>query len=107
MAVLGDRIHLLSGECPALQPTLKLAMVRGLSMLQHNAELHEIAQAALRKSPLDIAKFLADPTTEPEAIAYKQKHGSKSIFPLLRFSRSYIWAMHRQHMRLKGVQPYQ
>ena len=102
-ADIGDSIHLLSGHCPALRPTLVLATCRGLETLQSYPLLQDIVLGAVQKPPLEWSKFLADPSSEPEAIIYRQTFGPSSIFPLLRFARTFIWAMHRKHMNLKGL----
>ena len=105
-APVGDIVHLLSGLCPALRPKLSLATSRGLNILSSHPLLHDCVLSALNRTPTDWLKFLLDPSTEPSMIAYKQKHGRSSIYPLFRFSRTFIWTMHRERLRLKKQSHY-
>ena len=105
-AELGDSVHLLSGQCPALQPALQQTIDRGLTLLKSDIPLLNIVEASLQLTPVELAKFLADPSTSPEVISHRQQFGQNSIFPIFRFARSYIWTMHKQHMQLRGLRPH-
>ena len=102
-ASMGDTVHLLSGSCPALKLPLERTVMRGLNLLLPYPFLYNYVITALSKSELDWAFFIADPSTEPEIISYKQEHGDKSIYPLMQFACSFVWTMHRTHFRLKGL----
>ena len=99
---VGDAVHLLSGLCPPLRPKLEANLKRGLISLSDSPILFDRVSSALQGSPEDWCRLLVDPTTDPSMISLKQQHGLKALLPLLRFSRSYIWCMHREHMKLKG-----
>ena len=105
-AALGDVVHLLSGECPALRPKLVIATARGLTLLQPHPELLKIVVEALHLSSYELTRFLADPSTNPDVISVRQKYGLTSINPIFRFCRILIWTMHREHMRLSGQGNY-
>ena len=102
-ASVGDIVHLLSGSCPALKVPLEKTVLRGLNTLLPYPFLYNFTLSALSKSPLDWAIFIADPSTEPEIIFYRQENGDKSIYPLMQFARSFICTMHRTHFHLRGL----
>ena len=105
-AQIGDAHHLLSGNCPALVDTLATATVNGLTVLLHYPHLHKIVCMALSSSSDCWVALLMDPGTQPFVISYKQAYGVKSIFPLYKFCRTYIWAMHRKYFSLKGLSKF-
>ena len=105
-APLGDVLHLLSGECPALRIDLENAVVNGLADLLPYPLLHGFVCTALERDAEGWISFVIDPSTDPIVIPYKQEFGVSSIFPLFKFSRTYTWAMHRTHYRLKGLSKF-
>ena len=105
-APIGDTVHLLCGQCPALQSSLQLAASRGISNLSHYPVLKNVVTSVLSSDHFYLAQFLADPTCHPEIIKLRQQFGLFSIYPVMRFARSYIWAMHREFMKLKGQNIY-
>ena len=102
----GDIQHLLSGECPALQPKLAQALSNGLAFLEPYPYLHEQAVLSLQGPPEQWLYFLLDPSTDEKLIQYKQEYGVKSLNPVFRFSRTLIWTMHRERLRLKRLRHY-
>ena len=50
---------------------------------------------ALNGSPTEWALFILDPLTDQNVIRIRQELGPKSIWPLFRLSRVYIWTMNR------------
>ena len=105
-AAVGDIVHLLSGACPALRPKLQETTTRSLNLLRPHTFLYQQVLKALTQPPDVCVKFLLDPSTVPEIIAYKQSYGLKSIYPPFKVSRSIIRCMHREHYRLKGLSRY-
>ena len=105
-ATVGDASHLLSGECPALHEVLVTAVTNRLRMLLPFPDLHNLVCSALARPPLQWVSFVMDPGTNFYVIPYKQEHGLNAILPLYKFNRTYMWAMHRTHFRLKGLSCY-
>ena len=97
----GDIEHLLSTSCPALGLALRQSLSIGLAYLEEFPELYDIVTEAFRKGSFDWCSMLVDPSTFPPLLAYKQQFGLQSIFPVLKFSRSYIWCMHKTRIRLQ------
>ena len=103
----GDAIHLLSGLCPALRQKLTLAISHGLTVLSNSSVfLHSQVLSALNRTPEDWLFFLLDPSTEPQIISFRQDNGVRSLDPIFRFSRTFIWTMHRERMRLSNQRHY-
>ena len=101
-----DVLHLLSGDCRPLRPRLVSAIVRGLQILEPHPYIHSQTLTALAGSSEDWLFYLLDPSTHPAMIAFKQVNGLKSIYPAFRFSRSVIWSVHRERLRLKRQRHY-
>ena len=103
----GDIVHLLSGLCPALRPKLTTAMSHGLAVLHSSSPfLHNEVLSALNRTPQDWLFFLLDPSSEPPIISFRQQNGIKSLDPIFRFCRTFIWSMHRERLRLKNQGHY-
>ena len=98
-AAVSDVTHLLSGLCPPLRPKLIIAAVRGLAFLSPHPHLFDIVVKVLHGSSSEWAKFLADPSTNPDLICYKQLNGIKALNPIFRFSRSITWSMHIEYIK--------
>ena len=67
--VCGDCVHLLSGECPALQEALLSTLKHSLVIL--NASCPELlipVKSALGRGALEWATFILNPTTNAEVI---------------------------------------
>ena len=94
----GDSVHLLSGECPALTPVLHSTLSHSLNILSQWPTLLEIAKHALSLSREQWAEYIVDPT----AIVHAQEYGKKSIWPLFKLSRAYIWSMHRTRKKIES-----
>ena len=105
-ALVVDRVHLLSGACPALRGKLQQTTSRNLNILRSFPNLYKIVLSKLSLPPEDCVGFLLDPSSSPEIISVRQLHGIKSIYTVFRFSRSIVWTMHREHYRLKGLSHY-
>ena len=74
----------------------------GINILRSHPELLSVVVSSLSISPEDWTQLVVDPTTNPSIISLVQKLGERNVIPfIVRFSRSYIWAMHRQRLRLK------
>ena len=99
----GDLIHLFSGYCPPLRMALALAIARGLSVLSaHPALLSPVHVALSSSDAYSWTSLILDPSTNPECIRLQQHHGKKFIWPLFRFSRTIVWAIHKERLKLKG-----
>ena len=98
---IGDISHLLSGNCHALRDKLGIAIRNGLALLKPFDILYNAVLTALSFPSEDWLFFLLDPSSSPLLIPHRQQFGLTSLNPVFRFSRSVIWAMHREHLRLK------
>ena len=99
----GDLIHLLSGACTALTPTLSSTLQywnRSLSTVPH---LLPPVQTALLASPEAFITFLLDPSTDPAVLGLVQVYGVGILDIFFRLSRSWIWAAHRRRLVLLGL----
>ena len=105
--VPGDVAHLLSGECPALQPVLATTLLHMKSLLEPHAHLLPPLQSALDRDRETATTFLLDPSTDPSVISLCQSYGRQSVLrPLFQVCRAWIWAAHRTRMRLLGLERY-
>ena len=72
-------------------------------MLQRHPHLLPPVAGALGSQDSSVwVKFLIDPSTNSDVIVLKQLLGKTSIWPLFKFSRTVIWAVHRKRLKLKG-----
>ena len=67
-AVIGDFIHIFSGQWPALQFTLALAASRGIENLRSYPILQDIVTTALESESFTLIQFLSDPSCHPGLI---------------------------------------
>ena len=105
--VPGDVAHLLSAECPALQPHLAATLPHLIAMLSPNKELLSPLLKAMTSDRDTATSFLLDPSTNPIVIALVQQHGQGPVLgPLFQVSRAWIWSAHRARMRLLGLERY-
>ena len=103
----GDVAHLLSAECPALQPFLATTLLHVKDLLQTQPLLLPPLLAALSKDKEAATSFLLDPSTDPLVISLCQSYGQLSVLgPIFRVCRTWIWAAHRTRMRLLGLEEY-
>ena len=105
--VPGDVAHLLSAECPALQPYLATTLPHLLAMLSPNKELLLPLLCAVNGGREAATSFFLDPSTNPMVIALVQQYGQGPVLgPLFRVSRAWIWSAHRARMRLLGLERF-
>ena len=102
-APIGDVFHLLSGTCPALRGKLVSSVLRGLHSLMDFPVLHAQVLEILAGTVDEFVSFIVDPSTHPSSIIVRQQYGISYIYPLMQFSCTFIWTMHREHFRLKGL----
>ena len=95
----GDCSHYLSGSCPALKDALLATLQHSLDSLSETPYLISPLISAWQQSSDDWSKFITDPSCNPQVIKIKKDLGPKSIWPLFKVSRAYIWTMHE--LRLK------
>ena len=105
--VPGDVAHLLSAECPALQPYLASTLPHLLAMLSPDKELLSLVVSAMTSDMDTATTFLLDPSTNPTVIALVQQYGQGPVLrPLFSVSRAWIWSAHRARMRLLGLETF-
>ena len=103
--VPGDVAHLLSGECPALQPHLAQTLQHLYDMLAPHPHLLPPVLLALNGDRESVTMFFLDPSTDPGVIELVQLYGQVSVLnPLFRASRAWVWCAHRVRMRLLGLE---
>ena len=103
--VPGDVAHLLSGECPALQPYLATTLDHIPDMLGHHPDLLYPVLSALHGDREAVTTFLLDPSTDPCVIKLVQQHGQGPVLhPLFRVCRAWVWCAHRTRMRMLGLE---
>ena len=98
-----DIVHLLSGDCTSLRAVLVLNLTHGISSLLPFPQLLSAVRTALEGDSEIWVQFLLDPFTDPQIIKIKQDFGLCAVKPILTFTCSYIWCMHRNRMRKKGL----
>ena len=105
--VPGDVAHLLSGECPALQPHLANTLQHVLDMLAPHPHILQPVMTVLNGDREAVTTFFLDPSTDPVVIQLVQMHGTVPILvPLFQASRAWVWSAHRARMRLLGLEQY-
>ena len=105
--VPGDTAHLLSAECPALQPYLATTLPHLLAMLSTHKDLLSLVLDALSSDKETATSFFLDPSTNPRVIALVQRYDQGSVLgPLFQVSRAWIWCAHRARMRLLGLERF-
>jgi len=99
--VPGDVAHLLSAECPALQPHLASTLQHLLDMFAPHPHLLHPVLTALHGDREAVTTFFLDPSTDPLVIQLVQLYGSVNVLvPLFQASRAWVWSAHRARMRL-------
>ena len=105
--VPGDVPHLLSGECPALQPYLATTLKHIFTMLTPHPHLLHPVLVALNGDREDVTKFFLDPSTDPVVIRLVQLYGEEPVLlPLFQAARAWVWCAHRTRMRMLGLEHY-
>ena len=105
--VPGDVAHLLSGECPALQPYLATTLHNICDILAPHPSLMQPVLSALHGDREATTGFFLDPSSDPIVIQLAQQHGLKPVLhPLFRVSRAWVWCAHRTRMRLLGLEHF-
>ena len=101
----GDVAHLLSGECPALQPYLATTLHHLLDMLAPHPHLLHPVWTALHGDREEVTAFFLDPSTDPGVIRLVQEWGQEPVLhPLFRVCRAWVWCAHRTRMRMLGLE---
>ena len=103
--VPGDVAHLLSGECPALQPHLAKTLHHLSDMLAPHPHLLPPVMTALHGDRDTVTRFFLDPSTDPGVIELVQLYGHVPVLtPLFQASRAWVWCAHRTRMRMLGLE---
>ena len=106
-AVPGDVAHVLSAECPALQPYLAPTLLHLKTILSPSPHLLPPLMAALQGDREKTTTFFLDPSTDSLVIELCQLYGRETVLaPLFRVSRAWIWSAHRARMRLLGLEQF-
>ena len=74
--VPGDTAHLLSAECPALQPYLATTLPHLLAMLSPHKDLLSLVLDAVSSDKESATSFFLDPSANPSVIALVQQYGT-------------------------------
>ena len=102
----GDIAHILSGECPAILPTL----TNTNSNLQHIFSNHQRLAipllSSLQGDKEQITTFILDPSSDPLVISLWQEYGPTVLLPLFSASRAWVWCVHRTRLRLLGLEQF-
>ena len=99
----GSLQHLATGECPALYGALVRAVAIWSSFLKETPNLFPIVKQYSLGPPEEFLSFLVDPTTLPPVIALSQLHGSIIIEQLCYMTRTWIFFMHKQRLKLLNL----
>ena len=102
-----DVAHLLSGECPALQPYLAITLHNISDMLAPHPHLLHPGLTALPRDRETVTTFFLDPSTDPSVIQLVQLYGQEPVLtPLFQAARAWVWSAHRARMRMLGLEYY-
>jgi hypothetical protein len=105
--VPGDVAHLLSAECPALQPHLAVTFQHMCAMLAPHPVLQHHVMAVLHGDREAVTAFFLDPSTDPCVIRLTQCYGkAATLTPLFQAARAWVWSAHRTRMRMLGLEQY-
>ena len=87
--VPGDVAHILSGECPALQPHLAKTLHNLFDMLSSHPHLLPPVLSALHGNRETVTTFFLDPSTDPIVIKLVQTYGPFEVLnPLFQVARA-------------------
>ena len=101
-----DTIHLLSGQCAPLRPFLSNTLKYNLKFLEDYPDILQTVLSALSGSPFDWVTYLLDPSCDPILIQISQMKGPNYIWPVFKLSRSLIWTMHKNRLKLLGLERF-
>ena len=105
--VPGDVAHLLSAECPALQPHLAVTFQNLCAMLAPHPVLQHHVTTVLQGDREAVTLFLLDPSTDPTVIGLTQLYGKAAVLvPLFQAARAWVWSAHRTRMRMLRLEQY-
>ena len=105
--VPGDVVHLLTAQCPALQPLLATTLLHLNDMLSPYPQLLALLLDVLNRENEACTSFLLDPSTDARVISLCQVQGQAMVLiPLFRACRAWVWAVHRARMKFLGLERY-
>ena len=105
--VPGDVAHLLSAECPALQPHLAVTLQHMCAMLAPHPVLQHFMMSVLHRDREAVTLFFLDPSTDPTVISLTHLYGKVAVLtPLFQATRAWVWSAHRARMRMLGLEHY-
>ena len=103
--VPGDVAHLLSGECPALQPYLAITLHNISDMLAPHPPHHVLS--VVHGDREAVTAFFLDPSTDAIVIRLVQLYGKVAVLtPLFQAARAWVWSAHRTRMRMLGLEHF-
>ena len=86
----GTLQHIATGECPGLSTS-------------DNPVLFPVVQHYSVGDNCEFLAFLVDPTTQPTVISLTQTHGSIIIEKLCYMTRTWLFMMHKQRLKLLNL----
>ena len=96
----GTLRHLATGECPGLAQALIRATALWKSFLREKPIIFPIIKHYSLDNPDQFLSFLVDPTTLAPVIALAQLHGSIIIEQLCYLTRTWLFYMHKERLKL-------
>ena len=99
----GTLQHLATGECPGLHSSLVKAVTLWKIFLLENPVLFPLIKHFSLGPPETFLAFLVDPTTQPLVIALTQTHGSIISEKLCYMTRTWLFYMHKERLKLLGL----
>ena len=101
--VPGTLQHLATGECTGLGNAYIRATALWTSYLKENPILFPIIRQFSLADSAQFLSFLVDPTTLPPVIALAQTNGSKVISKLYYMTRTWLYYMHKERLKLLNL----
>ena len=96
----GTLRHLATGECPGLSQALIRATALWKSFLGEHPLIFPVIKHFTLDNPDEFLSFLVDPTTLAPVIALAQLHGSIIIEQLCYLTRTWLFYMHKERLKL-------
>ena len=102
----GTLKHLATGECPGLNDAVVRATGLWTAYLKENPLLFPIIKHYSLGDQDEFLRFLLDPTTLPPVISLSQRHGTIIIEQLCYLTRTWLFCMHKERLKLMNLWNY-
>jgi hypothetical protein len=96
-----DLSHILS-SCTALQPTREKLLRFTIDYCTEAPQISELVLSLCKPSSLLFCRFLLDCSSLPSVIGAVQEHGSEVHQHLFHITRTWVYTLHRERMKLLG-----